>query len=96
MRLIVHLIPSATVKNAVLKPAGDWFNRLDWTGQHNNFGVGLPPTAKNRDDWPEKRPFLGRQVSQAPHQDPAVCTLQSQAVWQSPGTGMHLTGGIRL
>lgn len=22
--------------------SGDWFNRLDWTYTHNNFGVGLP------------------------------------------------------
>lgn len=27
--------------------SGDWFNRLDWSYQTNNFGVGLPPTGGN-------------------------------------------------
>lgn len=38
--------------------AGDWFNRIDWTGQHNNFGVGLPPASKNQHSWPFKQPLL--------------------------------------
>lgn len=31
--------------------SGDWFNRLDFTGTSNNWGVGLPPAEKNRDHW---------------------------------------------
>ncbi|GIK28246.1 MAG: alpha-1,6-glucosidase [Chloroflexota bacterium] len=31
--------------------SGDWFNRIDWTGQTNNFGVGLPPAADNQERW---------------------------------------------
>ena len=38
--------------------AGDWFNRLDFSYQSNNFGVGLPPAAKNEATWPIKRPLL--------------------------------------
>ena len=38
--------------------AGDWFNRLDLSYQSNNFGVGLPPAAKNEATWPIKRPLL--------------------------------------
>lgn len=38
--------------------SGDWFNRLDWTYQTNNFGVGLPPAADNRNEWDRMRPFL--------------------------------------
>ncbi len=38
--------------------AGDWFNRLDWGLHSNNFGVGLPPAAKNRNFWDSKRPLL--------------------------------------
>lgn len=38
--------------------SGDWFNRIDWTGQSNNFGVGLPVAAKNRHQWALKRPLL--------------------------------------
>ena len=82
--------------NARSLTAGDWFNRLDWTGQRNNFGAGLPPAAKNRDSWPEKRPFLGRKVSPASLQDSAVCILKLRTVWQSPRAGMHFTGGIGL
>jgi pullulanase len=32
--------------------SGDWFNRIDWTRQHNNWGVGLPPAEKNESNWP--------------------------------------------
>ena len=32
--------------------SGDWFNRVDWTGQGNNWRVGLPPAGDNGQDWP--------------------------------------------
>ncbi len=38
--------------------SGDWFNRLDFTYQTNNFGVGLPPASDNADRWDEMRPIL--------------------------------------
>jgi pullulanase len=38
--------------------SGDWFNRLDWTYQTNNFAVGLPPEWDNKEDWPLMRLFL--------------------------------------
>ncbi|MDJ0322330.1 pullulanase-type alpha-1,6-glucosidase [Cryobacterium sp. PH31-AA6] len=38
--------------------SGDWFNRIDWTGQTNNFGVGLPSAAANKDKWGILRPLL--------------------------------------
>ena len=38
--------------------SGDWFNRLDWTWQHNHFGTGLPPAGDNGEDWPLMRPLL--------------------------------------
>ena len=38
--------------------SGDWFNRLDFTGQANNWGVGLPPKADNGDNWPLIKPLL--------------------------------------
>jgi pullulanase-type alpha-1,6-glucosidase len=40
--------------------SGDWFNRLDFTGRTNNFGVGLPVANRNVDDWPVMRPLLAR------------------------------------
>src|SRR5205085_685919 len=38
--------------------SGDWFNRLDFTYNTNNFGVGLPTKADNGDRWPVVRPLL--------------------------------------
>ena len=38
--------------------SGDWFNTLDWSGQSNNFGVGLPPAAANEGKWPIMTPLL--------------------------------------
>ena len=38
--------------------SGDWFNRLDWSYQDNNFGVGLPPSRDNADNWGLARPLL--------------------------------------
>jgi pullulanase len=31
---------------------GDWFNRVDFTMQHNNYQVGLPPAEKDQENWP--------------------------------------------
>ncbi|MFL5348298.1 MAG: pullulanase-type alpha-1,6-glucosidase [Hyalangium sp.] len=31
--------------------SGDWFNKLDWTYQSNNWGVGLPPAGDNQNNW---------------------------------------------
>jgi pullulanase/glycogen debranching enzyme len=36
--------------------SGDWFNRLDYTYQTNNWGVGLPPNGTDR--WDLMRPLL--------------------------------------
>jgi len=38
--------------------SGDWFNRVDFTYQENNFGVGLPPAWDNQNLWPEMAPLL--------------------------------------
>jgi hypothetical protein len=38
--------------------SGDWFNKLDFTYQSNNFGVGLPVAGKNRENWPIMQPLL--------------------------------------
>lgn len=39
--------------------SGDWFNTLDWTGQTNGFGRGLPLAEKNEGNWGLYRPLLG-------------------------------------
>jgi pullulanase len=38
--------------------SGDWFNRLDFTYQSNNWGAGLPPAHANKDKWPIMQPLL--------------------------------------
>lgn len=32
--------------------SGDWFNRVDWTRQTNNWNVGLPNEGKDAANWP--------------------------------------------
>jgi pullulanase-type alpha-1,6-glucosidase len=38
--------------------SGDWFNRIDWSGQESTFGSGLPPARDNDSKWPFMRPLL--------------------------------------
>jgi len=38
--------------------SGDWFNRLDFSYQTNNFGVGLPMQGDNGDRYEELQPIL--------------------------------------
>jgi pullulanase-type alpha-1,6-glucosidase len=38
--------------------SSDWFNRIDWTGQENTFGAGLPPAGDNQAQWPLLGPLL--------------------------------------
>jgi len=33
--------------------SGDWFNRIDWTGQRINFRIGLPPAGDNMASYDE-------------------------------------------
>ena len=38
--------------------SGDWFNRIDWTGQESTFGSGLPMAADNEGKWSVMAPLL--------------------------------------
>jgi pullulanase len=38
--------------------SGDWFNKIDFTYQTNNWGVGLPPARDNQSNWPIMQPLL--------------------------------------
>ena len=38
--------------------SGDWFNRIDWSGQESTFGSGLPPARDNASKWDFMRPLL--------------------------------------
>jgi len=41
---------------------GDWYNKLDWSCESNNFGVGLAPGSKNSAAWPLHKPRLVSQL----------------------------------
>ncbi|MBP7148766.1 MAG: pullulanase-type alpha-1,6-glucosidase [Acidobacteria bacterium] len=38
--------------------SGDWFNKIDWSYDSDNWGVGLPPAEKNSANWPLMQPLL--------------------------------------
>jgi pullulanase len=38
--------------------SGDWFNKIDWTLQTNNWGVGLPLASQNSWQWSDLQPLL--------------------------------------
>ncbi len=58
--------------------SGDWFNRVDWSygdsTYSNNFGVGLPVSAKNSARWPIMTPLLNNTAL-----DPAPVNAQAGA-----------------
>jgi hypothetical protein len=54
----MYSLPTVAAQLTAVIAPGDWFNRIDWTGQHNNFGIGMPPASKNYHQWDVKGPFL--------------------------------------
>ncbi|MET3806136.1 pullulanase-type alpha-1,6-glucosidase [Nakamurella sp. UYEF19] len=38
--------------------SGDWFNRIDWSGQNSTFGSGLPLSTDNSAKWSFMKPLL--------------------------------------
>ncbi len=38
--------------------SGDWFNKIDWSGQTANWGIGLPIASQNEGNWPLMVPLL--------------------------------------
>jgi len=58
---------------------GDWFNRIDFTFQSNNWGVGLPPSWDgNQGNWPVFQPFLANASLTPTYND----ITQASAVFQ--------------
>ncbi|KAL5709919.1 Pullulanase 1 [Ranunculus cassubicifolius] len=56
--------------------SGDWFNRLDFTYESNNWGVGLPPKGKNEKTWPLIKPRLG-DASFKPHKTHILAAVEN-------------------
>jgi len=38
--------------------SGDWFNKLDFSYQSDNWGIGLPIASQNQGNWPIMQPLL--------------------------------------
>ena len=38
--------------------SGDWFNRIDFTYQSDNWGIGLPVASQNQSNWSIMQPLL--------------------------------------
>lgn len=38
--------------------SGDWFNKIDWSGQTANWGIGLPLASQNGGQWSIMTPLL--------------------------------------
>jgi pullulanase len=38
--------------------SGDWFNKIDWSGQGDNWGIGLPIASQNSGQWSFEQPLL--------------------------------------
>ncbi len=38
--------------------SGDWFNKIDWSLQGDNWGIGLPLANVNQAQWPIEQPLL--------------------------------------
>jgi pullulanase-type alpha-1,6-glucosidase len=60
--------------------SGDWFNRLDFTYQSNNWGVGLPIAEKNESNWPIQGPLLA-DPALAPQPDDIELTAVATQEW---------------
>jgi len=49
--------------------SGDWFNKLDFSYESNNWGVGLPPAPDNQANWPIMAPLLANPALTATNAD---------------------------
>ncbi len=49
--------------------SGDWFNRVDFTYQSNNFASGLPPAWNNQSRWSEMAPLLANPALKPSQED---------------------------
>lgn len=62
--------------------SGDHFNRIDWSGQDNNFGVGLPIEEKNKDKWEIMAPLLANADLKPTASDIAAASTGAQELLQ--------------
>ncbi|WP_419806878.1 pullulanase-type alpha-1,6-glucosidase [Terriglobus sp.] len=58
--------------------SGDWFNKIDWTGQGNNWAIGLPIQSQNGSQWSFQQPVLANTSLQPSPADIATTTTAFQ------------------
>ena len=54
--------------------SGDWFNKIDWSGQGDNWGNGLPIANVNQAAWPIYQPLLANTELKPTSQNIATTT----------------------
>ncbi len=60
--------------------SGDWFNRIDFSGQQSTFGSGLPPEADNSAKWGYMEPLLTNPALKPAAADMAAATAGAQSL----------------
>ena len=58
--------------------SGDWFNKIDWTGQGNNWAIGLPIASQNQQQWSFQQPVLANTSLRPSPADIATTTTAFQ------------------
>ena len=77
--------------------SGDWFNAIDWSGQDNGFGRGLPPAADNEDAWPDMAPLLANPDLKPAPSDIATASRAARELLQlRSSTDLFRLGSARL
>jgi pullulanase len=49
--------------------SGDWFNKIDFTYQSANWGIGLPIASENESNWPIMQPLLANPALTPDHRN---------------------------
>jgi pullulanase len=62
--------------------SGDWFNKIDWSGQGNNWGIGLPISNQNKSQWTFEQPLLANNANKPTPQDIQYTTSAFQEFLQ--------------
>ncbi len=58
--------------------SGDWFNKIDWSLQGDNWGIGLPVANVNQAQWPIEQPLLANTALKPTPQDIQLTTAAFQ------------------
>ena len=77
--------------------SGDWFNAIDFTGQSNGFGRGLPPASRNEGSWGIQGPLLQDDwLRPSPEEIAAACSQALDLLRLRASTPLFALGSARL